>query len=478
MQLRRGVLANSVMLVVAGVAERAGSLLVALILSRAAGADGLGAYVTVIAYYQLLTVAAEVGVSNYLVREISTELGSTGRWLTHAVLLAVAASGAMTGAALLVVPHLGLEPDVRTGTYVVLVGVLPAALNVVARAVFVAHQLVVFDAAANVVASVVLVVSGWFLIDGGRGVLALVVAYVLTRVGITIWSFAVIHGRIAPLRAGFDPAFARSMLRGLRPFAGSTLVGALFARPELLMLSVLASSTQVGNFGAAFKTVDLWQLLPETYMLNAYPVLARTHGEDPARASALQRDATTALLAVGLPVAAGLWLTADDVISLLFGPELDGAVPLLRAMAVLVVVFCVHTVLWRSLSARGEQSRVLRIQVPTLVLRLVVGAALIARFGALGAALNVPICLSIHNVFLARALRGGGPGIVDLHDVWPYAAATAAMAAAVLAVDPDTLLGSVAVAVPAYVVAAGAFRRLASPVRPVLSLVLPEREPT
>lgn len=479
MTRRAGVLGNAVMLVGSGLAERGASLVVALLVSRALGADGLGVYVAVIAYFQLLTVAAELGVSNHLVREIARDPGATGRWMAHAGELAVLAAVAVSGVAFLVLPHLGMDEALREGTTIVLFGLVPAALNVVSRAVLVAHQRVVHDAVANAAGATVLVVSGWLLVRGGAGVNALLVSYVATRVLITTYCLVVIHRRIAPLRADLDVAFARHLLRGLRPFAGSTIVGALFARPELLLLSALASPAQVGYFAAAFKAVDLWQLLPETYMLSAYPVLARAHEQDPAGAASMQRTAATGLLFLGLPLTAGVVLTAEPLIRLLYGPGFEDAAPLLRLMAVLAALFCVHTVQWRSLSARGEQATVLRIQVPMLLVRLSVGAVLIASFGAIGAAVTVPLALGAHNVALSRAVRRTGPGVVDVRQLLPAVAGTVAMVSAVLAVGTTSLVGTVSVAVPVYLLVVVLLsRRSVADRRPVLTLPTPEREPT
>lgn len=475
-----GVVRNSAYLVVAGAAERAGSLVVVLILSRLEGPEGLGVYVTVIAYFQLLTVAAELGVSNYLVREIARDPERTSTWVAHGVVFAFGASTVLVAGALVALPHLGLGTSTREGMTVVLAGVFPAALNVVSRAVFVAHRRVAVDAFANIGASLALVLSGWYLLRGGVGVVGLIAAYVATRVVITLVSFAVIHRSVAPIVLAFDPEFARSMLRGLRPFAGSTVVGALFSRPEVLILAVFVSPAQVGAFGAAFKTIDLWQLVPETYMLNAYPVLTQAHEQDPERANELQRRATTGLLAMGLPISAGLALTAEPVIELLYGPGFEDAVVLLRILSVLGVLFCIHTVLWRSLSARGDQSTVLRVQVRTLVVRLVLGIGLIAAFGAVGAAITIPLVLSIHNGYLARALhRSGGTAVLNASQVWPYAAGTLAMTAALVGVGSTSLLVMVPVGIATYALSVLGFLRLAPPhARPLLSVTLPEREPT
>ena len=58
--------------------------------------------------------------------------------------------------------------------------------------------------------------------------------------------------------------------------------------------------------------------------------------------------------------------------------------PSLRFLALNLTLYSLTEVFWRVLSARGEQGRVLRIQVITTITRLLSGAVLISLYGAVG----------------------------------------------------------------------------------------------
>jgi O-antigen/teichoic acid export membrane protein len=237
-----------------------------------------------------------------------------------------------------------------------------------------------------------------------------------------------LHRCIARLRFELDRRFARALLHDIRPFAGSSLLGALFARPEVIILSLLATERQVGHYAAALKLVDVWQLVPQVLMANVFPVLARSHHTGDGNAVRVRQGAATALLAVGLPVGVGLAVTAGPLVHAIYGEAFQPAVTILRILSATAVLYATHSVLWRSLAARGEQNAVLHIQIFSVALRLVVAVVLVARFGAIGAAVTVPASLLVHNALLARRLRRDGSGILQWRDLRPAVLAVAGMA--------------------------------------------------
>ena len=440
-------------LATARIAERASSLVVVLLLSRHVGSAGLGAYVTAIAYYQLIATGAELGVSTYLVREIGAAPERTSELVGRATTLATAMSVLVTGAVWLAVPHLGYSSDLRTALAIAALAVLPASIATILQAVFVAHRRVEIETAVTIVSGIATVALSAVVLARGHGVVAVVVVFVAVRAAATIAYVVVTNGWIARIRPVVSPRALVSMLRDVRPFALSSLIGALFARPEIFLLSIFATEATVGRYSAAYKIVDLWQLVPQTFMTNVYPLLARAHRAGERTVSGLQRMSAAVLLAIGVPVTVGLVLAARPIVHTFFGDGFDSSILVLQVLAPSVVLFCIHSVLWRSLSARGDHDQVLRVQVWTVGVRLVLGAVLIAAVGAVGAAVAVVATLALHNGLLARRLAEDGRRMVDARTLWPTLVASLAMGVAVVVAGDLPLPALVVVAAAVYAAA-------------------------
>ena len=424
---------NTSVLAAARLFERGANLVIAFVISRRAGAAGLGLYATAIAYFQVIALAGEMGSTNLLTREIAKDRSQTSSYVVHASILAGGLSLAATAVAWFVIPHLGYSGELQAGLMVIVLAVLPGTLNTIQEAAFVAHQRVELETLTTLVASLVLVVASTILLVQGHGVVSLLVAFVVVEFVVTLVYFHLINRKICALHWEFQWERARALIREIRAFAGSSLIAGFCARPEVILLSMLGSEVQVGYYTAALKVVDLWQFLPQTFMINVFPVLSRSYHANDGRAEEIQHRSTTYLLAVGLPIAVGLGITAGPVITTLYGADFEPAVVVLRVLAATVVLFCLIGVLWRVLAARGEQALVLRVQVVSLVARLAAGCLLIAGFAANGAAAANLGGLAVFTLLLAAGVRRRGGRLRLLADNWRFAAAALVMGLSVAA---------------------------------------------
>lgn len=440
MSQARRIFRNTAVLASARIIERTSGLLLALIVTRHLGVAGLGVYATAIAYFGLIAQAGESGSTNLLVREIAKDKARTSSYVAHTSAMALGVSVAAIAAALIAIPHLGYSADLRHSLELIVLAVLPGTMNTIQEAVFVAHGRVEFETLTTLVSSVVLVVLSYLLASHGHGVVTLVLVFVCLEYAVTVVYFVLINRYIARLRFEFKRSVAAEIYREMKAFAGSSLVAGFFARPEIVILSLFATEAQVGYYSGAAKIVDVFQFLPQVYMANVFPLLSRSFHERDGRAQQIQNMVTKHLLAIALPVSVGLFVAADRIISLFYGDDFGPGVTVLRILAVNVVLFNLHAILWRVLAARGEQGRVFRVQLVSTSARLGGGTALIAAFKSIGAAVTVPASLLVHVVLLGRAVRSDGTQLPLVRLSARFAAAAAGMGVVAFVLDRTTSL--------------------------------------
>lgn len=424
---------NTGLLVCARVAERLTGVLLTLLVARTAGVNGLGLFATAMAYLGMIAVAGELGVVNLLVREISRERGLTTKYTVNASVLAAAFSLLAILIAELVLAVLNVSPTLRTAISIVVLAILPSTLNIVQEAVFVAHQRLEFEASVTFFSSTLYAVTGSILLYTGHGVLTLLGLYVLVQWVDTVLYFYLINRYIVRLRWSFDFGFTRTLLREMRPFAGTSVLSGLFARPEVLILSWFAGVRAVGLYSAAVKLAQLAYELMNVFMTNVYPVLARLYERMDNQFDVVRLQAQRYLFALSLPVSAALVVAARPIVDLLYGPRFEDAVLLVRIVALGIPLTAVGAVLWRVLSARGEQTLVFAVQAVSVAVRLALGLAMIPAFGAVGAALTLPPAYLVHSSLLAYCLRRRGITVQLFESVWRFGVATIGMTCAMWA---------------------------------------------
>lgn len=181
------------------------------------------------------------------------------------------------------------------------------------------------------------------------------------------------------------------------------LLGQIFYRIDLILLSVLATMPQVGMYAAAYKLLDLAAKVPVLGARVVSPKLfQQSHGNDAEyRRSA---DAFVRLSAsAGLLLAVGCYPSADWLIARVFGEEYAGAGLVLRILSASFALKFLLVALQTVLTTRDQHAlRTGALGVAT------VGAALghfflIPLFGAVGAAGTV---VAAEGFLLFLYLRG------------------------------------------------------------------------
>lgn len=229
---------------------------------------------------------------------------------------------------------------------------------------------------------------------------------------------------------------ARELLRDGAPFLVWGGVVALQSSVEAVLLSRFGSPEAVGWFGASTKLVGVL-LFPASILSSALaPTLGRLHASDGPSFQRAVREGVRASLLLGVPVAAGTFLFADQGVALVFGAGFGPSAANLRILAAYIVLVFVDIVLASALLVCGR--RITWALSKAAMLALSVGASvLLIRYwqarsgnGGLGAAAVTAGAelgmLAFALALLPRGLLGSG----TLVDLLRALAAGAAMPAA------------------------------------------------
>ncbi len=474
----RAVLRNTAVLATARILDRVTGALVTLLVARELGASELGVYVAAMSIYALIAIGGELGVTTYLVREISKDPSRTGEYVVHLSVVTAAACALASAVTYGLLPLFGFDAEMRSAVGIALLAVVPAALNTVQEGVFLAFKRTEFEAVVTLAAGLLVVGASAALLSVDHGVRSVLAAYVVVEYLATAVYYVLIQRYITPLRWTFSLATMRRLLHEVKPFAGSSVLAAMFSRPEVILLAALATSAEVGLYGAAVKLVDIGVLVPQLVMMNVFPLLSRAARDGGSRLQDLQDRSLRLLMLVTLPLAVLAFAAAGPIIHLIYGDAFADAVDPFRILVWGMVLACPFSVLWRVLSARGEQGAVLRVQVVTTAVKLGLGAALIVAFGDEGAALSAVVAVAIHVLLLAVQVRRDGTRVALVRpSLGAIAAAAAAGVVCWWLIDPIGPVAAVACGLVTYAGLAWPARAVSPDDLAVLRSLLPRRAP-
>jgi O-antigen/teichoic acid export membrane protein len=178
------------------------------------------------------------------------------------------------------------------------------------------------------------------------------------------------------------------MVRSTVTFLGIDATIALWSSLQVLLLSRMASETEVGLYSAAAQVLVPVGLLFLSAERTLFPVMCRRFDPSFRGLKQVSERAIALLLALALPISVGLFALADPALLLLYGKkEFLAAAPALRILVWGIALKSLTHVLGQVLLAGRRERVTLRIVAVNALVSLGLGLLLVGRFGPVGAAL-------------------------------------------------------------------------------------------
>ena len=450
--------------------------------TRYLGLDSFGALAAATAFSALLPPLIDIGLSQIGAREISRHPERTaellGVILTVGLLMVGVVAGVGFAVAELVYGGGGEDGLIRQGILLMLIPIPIAAPVAAANAYLVSEQRAYMTTFASVGGSAVTVSGIGLAIALDAGFTGVMLAYSAHLVGYGAVMLLAARGHLR-YRLNFDIPLWRRMLGWSMPLGLAAIVHSLYARIDLLLLSVLSTGSQLALYGLAYKLIEAFYLLPYIVMQTLLPEMSRLAGS-PRELYTLLRDTFASVLAVAAPVVVYAGAFATPIMELVGGRGFEGAGTVLQIMMLAVGFFFLTVVFAQVLVAINRQADVLRTWLAVLAFNVGLNLVLIPFWDARGAAaalvasegiaLAVVMLLYRRHGALPRAMRTGRLALAAV----TMAVVAIGMESLPLPDIPRLILGGI-VALLAYGASLVLLKALPSPVRAVVRDRLPRR---
>jgi len=356
-----------------------------VVMARAMGAEGLGAYTFAISLLTIFEIIGRLGIREYVVREIGRDKPKWPYLFSSGLVLGSVASLVAQIAMLVAAKIIGYEPQVLHGLFIISFALLPTVLYYVFESILYAFDRMAWAGTISVAETIVRVglSLGALVLDAGLDALLLV--FVLSRVVAMILS-AWAQKRCAgfPLRQWRSEIF-RDMLRVTPTFAMLAILAAVYWRVDVLMLSRLSGNEAVGQYSAGFRLMYLLAFAGSSVLAAVYPTMTRLYHHERESYVLLVEKMAEYLILIYLPVAVAGYHLSPRIMPLLFGAEFDEAIIALRILIWVSLPLALATLFANALVAANRQNLDLRVNVFRLIWIAMLSYFLIRSLGVAGA---------------------------------------------------------------------------------------------
>jgi O-antigen/teichoic acid export membrane protein len=229
------------------------------------------------------------------------------------------------------------------------------------------------------------------VLGAGYGLKAVVVAQVV-GLGVTFLVHLLGAARAVSLRPLVDVVHRRELLTGSLVLGVAVALASIYLRIDALLIALIRSSSEVGLYGAAFKFMELSDVVSHSVLVSVVPPLTRFIATRDPHAPELVQKGFDVLVAAAAPLAALMIVFAQEIITFTSGSEYRRAADALQLLAPYVLFAFVNSLLWQTLLAAGRDRTLLALTSTVLALNVTLNVILLPIYGFKAAAVVTVIC--------------------------------------------------------------------------------------
>ena len=375
-----------------------------VVISRLFGQEGTGQYSFAMAFTGFFVVFADFGLYSFGIKELSQHTESFSVYYGRLWILRIALSFLVLLALGISSPFLPFPNE--TKLIIVIIGVyqLMQRLSEGATAAFIAHEEMHL---AGIMEAI---------FRTGAALIAIAIAYVSKGIVLALGALPVItalqflttdlivrrrYGRLT-LRLSIS-----SMIRTLRaavPFGLSMFLSQVQTRIDVLLLGFLVSTIASGVYNVGYRVIFLLFMFPNFASMVVLPLASKLYKESLTEFRSLYHQSIKVVVLIALPISAGVWLIAPDLIRIIFGEVFEESSSVLRILSGLLFFSFLNRLMMTFLAASDKQNDATRVQWFAVLLNLIGNLVLIPIFGVRGAAISTLISEGVFCVVLAVVL--------------------------------------------------------------------------
>jgi O-antigen/teichoic acid export membrane protein len=377
---------NTAFGVAAQLALKVANFAFTVLVVRTLGDAHFGQYSIVLAWAGLFSVIGDLGINQYLGREIARDPKAADQLFWDTVVLRVVlslTSSVITVVGALVItdypPEIILGIAIFTGTYFF------SALLAPLQSLLVGNERIDIISMLTVMQQVVFMTLATLFLVLGFDFIWLVIAGLLNMPIILGTAYYVVkRNKLGPPRWHINKQLWWSIIKAGLPFAAIQLSLSFAFQVDTIFLSAHTNDATVGWYNVAYRLTLTILAFSHSFNDAILPTLAREHANNPDSVRPWYYTSVRFIMIVSLPIAIGTSLLSDQI-TLIYGAEF---LPAAVALAILVwdLPFVIYHSLCGNLTTSIKKERdAARIYVSIGILNVVLNAILVPQIGLIGA---------------------------------------------------------------------------------------------
>jgi O-antigen/teichoic acid export membrane protein len=388
------------------IALKAINFLYGIYVVRQLGDTRFGQYSIVLAFVGVFSIFAELGMSQYVMREMARDRSKIRVYFWNLVALRIIL--ALIGMLFIPLASIGVgySQEIIFGIIVYTSSFILAAFSVPLGSVLAADERLGINTIANVVGQLFFIILGSIFLYSGLSFIWLIVANLLSlipRIIISIVTIRRLH--ISDMPFELNPKLWPHIIRAGLPFGIVSLMLSIALSIDTVMLSWFHTEEIVGYYNVSYNLVIAMMVFFWGFKDAIVPSLSKVFVTDPTQVEKWYYHSVKVIIIISIPIAVGGFLIAYPLIRFLYT---DTFLP--SALGLQILIWDVPLLMFAGFCGNmttiiGAERSAAKVNTINTIANVGLNLIFIPRFGLVGAALITVVTDLISSIQFYFLLR-------------------------------------------------------------------------
>lgn len=411
---RQTILKNTFWLFVGEAMGRLIKLGLIVYVARELGANGWGIFAYAISIGSLLMIFSDIGIGTIITRDAIQKKEDHKTFISTALLLKGIILIISIVLVIFISPYISNIKEARILFPVIGLIFLFDSIRDIGFAINRILEKMEREMIIKVIMNLIILVLGVILVKMNPLPISVAIAYA-TGSGISVLLIImVIKNSIWEFITKTNFGTLKLVVKTALPFAIITLVGSIMANTDIYMLGIWKTPEDIGMYSAAQRFYQFILIIPSMIASATLPLMSRLANKDNAKFRTVLEKTLSVFMMIGIPMAIGGLVLADQIILLIFGPSYMNAIPALRVFMIMLLASFPLIVLINSIFVYNKQKKLVWANIFGVLANIVLNFSLIPKFGITGAAVATLASTTVITYVMGRKMRQ-----INYFEIWP-----------------------------------------------------------
>lgn len=385
-----------------------------IFLARNLVVSDFGLYTAALAYFYLISSIVDFGFNRFLIREIAQNRSKITELFSSISLLRLTFSSLIF--ACFAITLYFFDPD-KLRVYLsllVILAILPQSLGQTIEGVFIALRKLQFSAIVLLVTSIITAISGIILVTSGFGPSGAAIALVLGQFVYALFLLYLLRKQNIKFLSEVTIPIFKKVIFGSLPYGVLIVLGLIYFRVDVLLLSYLKGSFDTGIYGVAYRFLEAALIIPIALSTALFPVFSKVANINEVKVTdektyKLYKRSVLILVILSFFVLAMYYVLLPSFIKI-FLPNYSLSIDVIKILTLSIPFFFISSLQATFLMSQEKLlNHLTKVSIFMIVFILILNLFLIPKYSFIGAAwvtvISEFILVLIFSVLIKKYLR-------------------------------------------------------------------------